>query len=343
MTREHDDRDELARLLPDPADRGLSTHRHRQIQEFLMTEMQPPQRPVRRPRRGFALVTASVLAAAAVAAGAATGGFGLLSGEPGAGADVVATQQPSAETPVAATFRLAAAHAATQEWTDPRPDQWTYTKYWSQEPGPLAEHYRWSGPPVTREWWEKIDGTKVAGPQETERVEELVLDNRLPFLMALPTDPQELLAALREELADPNRMRLDHAMPFSFEPKTEEEWNLALYSNISSILQIGVLPPDVTSALWQAAALIPGVVQRDEIIEIEGRKAVAVSVVLDGWFEVQLLLDPDTHEYVGRRTLYAADHTYGPDQGNVRAKKGEVEYVTIRLDSGIVDKAGDTT
>ena len=346
MTREHDDRDELARLLPDPAGRRLSAHRHRQIQEFLMTEMQPERRPVRRPGRRFALVTASVLAAAVVAAGTATSGFGLLSDKAGTGPDTTATEQTPNETPAAATFRLAAEYASMKSWDDPRPDQWTYTKDWSEEPGPLAQHYGWTGPPVTGAWWEKIDGTKVAGPQEGGHVEELDIENQIPFLMSLPTDPQELLAALREKLdgasGEGDGTVMDHALPVPQPPQNEEQSDLLLYSYVSSILERGVLPPAITSALWEAAALIPGVTQQDETVEIEGHKAIAVSVVMDGWLEVQLLVDPDTHEYVGRRALYAADHTYGPDQGNVHAKKGEVEYVTIRLDSGIVDDFGDT-
>lgn len=336
MTDEHD---ALVRRLPDPADRDLSADRHRQIQEFLMAEMQPERRPVR--RRRLALVTASVLTVAAVAAG-----FALTAGEPGTEPGTDATQQTPYETPAAATFRLAAQYAAAKDWEVPRPDQWTYTKDWSEEPGPLAEYYHWSGPPVTGEWWEKIDGTKVAGWQDSGRVEEMDADNQIPFLMSLPTDPEQLLAALREKLADSagegDGGTADHALPVPQPPQNDEQRDLLLYSYVSLILERGVLPPDITAALWQAAALIPGVSQQEGTVEIEGRKAIAVSVVMDGWLEVQLLVDPDTHEYVGRRALYAADHTYGPEQGNVRAEKGEVEYVTIRLVSGIVDDSGDT-
>lgn len=342
----NDRHEEMVRRLPDPANRDLSADRHRQIQEFLMSEMQPEPRPLRRPRRRLVLVTASVLAAAAVVAGTATSGFGLLSDKAGTGPDTTATEQTPYETPAAATFRLAAQFAATKDWTDPRPDQWTYTKDWSEEPGPLAQYYNWTGPSVTGEWWEKVDGTNVAGFQDSGRVEEMDAENQIPFLMSLPTDPEQLLAALRDKLGDMEGEGdggpMDHALPVPQPPQNEEQSNLLLYSYVSLILERGVLPPDVTSALWQAAALIPGVTQRDGTVEIEGHKAVAVSVVMDGWLEVQLLVDPDTHEYVGRRALYAADHTYGPDNGNVQAKKGEVEYVTIRIASGIVDYAGDT-
>ncbi|GIG69073.1 CU044_5270 family protein [Phytomonospora endophytica] len=332
MTNEHDDHDELARLLPDPAIRDLSAHRHRQIQEFLMTEFQPEARPVRRPRRRFALVTASVLAAAAVAVGAATGGFGLLAGGDGTAPDTAATQQYPDETPAARTFRLAAQYAAAQPWTDPRPDQWLYIKSSGSNPGPMAESKGMSKE-GTDEVWLRADGVQMAAYNELHgKIEAWDQDNEYPFLSTLPTDPQQLLDALLAKLEQGADGAEDVQSPVG-------EDNPGLGRYVLSILDNNLLPPDVTSALWQAAALIPGAVVEGPT-EIEGREVLTLGFVEDGWWSHQVLVDPATHEYVGFREIAVADGTY--EESDISMKKGEVESIFFRDASGVVDGFGLT-
>jgi hypothetical protein len=100
----------------------------------------------------------------------------------------------------------------------------------------------------------------------------------------------------------------------------------------------------VTAALWRAAALIPGIIQSDKTVRIHGRDVIAVGRVQEGWIFEQLLVDPDTYEFVGLRQVAAKDHTSPGADGDppTIAKAGDVMYVFTRLAAKIVDKAGQT-
>jgi hypothetical protein len=95
------------------------------------------------------------------------------------------------------------------------------------------------------------------------------------------------------------------------------------------------------AALWRAAALIPGVTQ--ETIEVGGRQVIAVGRIQDGWQFEQLLLDPDTHDFVGYRSVAVKDFTIQSPTGPVTTKKGEAQFEIIRLAAKIVDAAGKTS
>src|SRR5947207_7753803 len=79
-----DEREELARLLPQPAERDLPSDRHRQLQEFVMSHIQQDLRqatrgPRRSPRR-LVYLTSALAAGSAMAVIAAAVGAGALGG-----------------------------------------------------------------------------------------------------------------------------------------------------------------------------------------------------------------------------------------------------------------------
>jgi hypothetical protein len=160
-------------------------------------------------------------------------------------------------------------------------------------------------------------------------------------MSTLPTDPQALLSLLRSQLQTKS---VDARTPHANVASTEDERDALLFSKIAAILDANLLPPAVTAALWRAAALVPGVTQSSGTVEIDGRQVTAVGRIQDGWRFEQLLLDPDTHEFVGYRSVAVKDFTYttGPN-GAVTEKKGDAQFSTTRLAAKIVDAAGHTS
>lgn len=132
---------------------------------------------------------------------------------------------------------------------------------------------------------------------------------------------------------------------------------------IASILRENVLPPAVTAALLRAAALIPGVTQAPNTVSIDGHTATAVGRIQDGWRQEDLLLDPDTHEFIGYRSVAIKDFTLSVDEtptgavpqkttpggtgtsangGPVHVKKCEIQVILTRLAGRVVNGPGQT-
>ncbi len=360
------DRDELIRLLPELADRPLPSDRHRQLQEFVMTHIQQDpqvtgQASRRLPRRRLALATSALAAVAVAVAVVAVGtaGFGLGGGKSGStdrpGTSASTQRSAAGLPPGTRTFELAANYAAARPFTAPRPDQWIYVQSRELNPSSLAKD-KGQTADVTTQFWKRADGTKMAGYNpETGKFETWDQDNGYPALTALPTDPQALLAALRAQL-DPGSPRHGPAVsavpgvsPGDRQPalgvpaRTPEQSNALLFNRIAMTLDENLLPPAVTAALWRAAALIPGATQAPGTVEVDGRQVTVVGRIQEGWQFDQLLVDPDTYEFVGYRSVAVADHTYtGGPNGPVKVRKGEAQYTSTRLAAKIVDAAGQT-
>jgi hypothetical protein len=329
---------DLARLLPE---RDLPSDRRQQIQELLMNQI---HHAAPAPRRGRRLVLATA-AGAALVAGAVAAVAVVAPANLGANPDPRSSSVGSSNigssnvelTRVARTIELAAAYAAAQPFTPPRPDQWIYIQTRNLVPSAIAAD-KGQNSDSTLRLWMRADGTKMAGYNpETGLLNVWDQDNDYPALSTLPTDPAALLALLRAQLGViPSG---DPMPPRPALPANEEEWSVALFGRIAHILDGNLLPPDVTAALWRAAALIPGVTEASETVD--GRTLTAVGRIQEGWRFEQLLLDPDTHEYVGYRSVAVQDHTYttGPN-GPVTERAGQVQWAATRLAAAIVDAPG---
>ncbi|MEV0643797.1 CU044_5270 family protein [Phytomonospora sp. NPDC050363] len=333
--------DELARLLPKPAGRDLPSESRSRLQEFVMNHIEQdrsatPAAPRRAPRRRLLLTAAALAAVAAVAVGVVVTTTG--QDAPGTVGD---TAGPHTGQPATGgnAFELAAAYALQSPYTAPTDDQWIYVKQQSLAVGAIAES-KGQLPDVTTELWLSADGTKMASfNEEIGELDTWEQDNEYPWLCALPTDPAELLAVLREDVESPADGREEAP---ATGPDAEEDLDAAVFTRISVILDSHLLPPDVTAALWRAAGLVPGAKVSEETVEIDGREVIAAGRVQDGWRFDQLLLDPETHAYVGYRSVAVADHEYeGPD-GAIHIEKDELQWATVRLAAGIVGKQGQT-
>lgn len=319
--------------FPELVERDLPGERHRRLQEFIMTEIQRDPRPTGRvPRPVFAL--AGTAAAALLVAAVVVGTGGVTPQSDGGNT----TTMPL--TPVTQTFELAANHAATVPFTAPRPDQWLYIKNRNLTPSAIAAD-KGQNPDSIVEIWKSADGMRMAefNPQ-LGHVQAWDQDNEYPRLSTLPTDPQALLAALRAETTGGST---DPLAPRPVVDMGDDAQNGLLFERIAMILDGNLLPPDVTAALWRVAALVPGVSQADELVEIDGRTVIAVGRIQDGWRFSQLLLDPDTHAYVGFRSVAVKDFTYtDTPNGPVTEKAGTVQVATTRLAATVVDAPGET-
>jgi hypothetical protein len=308
---------------PDVQDRA----RAELLARIVEAEVSAPKRPKQLKARGWRQPSwawrsgFATLGTAAVIAGAvAVSGLG-----PGTSpAQTDSAQQPPqvAGKSIAQTFELAAVHAETEPFTPPRPDQWTYVELKIVR-GKIAQDKGQVTSETTRSW------TRADGRQSA-----MVVDGKLeismeisaahvmppqdyPTLAGLPTDPQALLDWLR----------------------SQEPSDARSFAACSSMLRDNVLPPSVKAALLRALAIIPGVTQSSEPVDFDGRPAIAVGLVQDGWLREDILLDPATHEFLGSRTVVVKDHT---TPRGITLKEGDVEVELVRIAGKVVDAPGKT-
>jgi hypothetical protein len=115
------------------------------------------------------------------------------------------------------------------------------------------------------------------------------------FLAGLPRDPQRLLDQLRRYGDHPSR-----------------DWQALAV--IARVLRTGLAPGDLRAALFQAAALIPGVELIEDQANLDGRTGVAVGydhgpALFGERFE--MIFDPDTGTLIGERSVLV-DRDLGP-------------------------------
>ncbi|GIG68193.1 CU044_5270 family protein [Phytomonospora endophytica] len=338
-----DERDELARLLPAPPEREIPSGRQRQLQEFVVNHIQDQgtTAPPRSPKRRFAYATGALaaVAAAAVVLGVATGGGNVP--PPG--------QKTAAEIEAARVIELAASYAEAQPWEPPGPDQWMYIKDHSVSASAMSE-YKGMRPESVDETWISYDGSRfgelVDGEGEPE-VGGYLNDDSYPYMLSLPVEPNALIDALEKELVGDGAVPRDEASSGTTDdgvglPGNQEEWNAWLFARISAILRDNLLPPNLTAALWRAAGMIPGVAVEGTVM-VEGRETLAVGRVTEAWQHEQLLVDPETYEFVGYRSVAIADFSYPPfgDDPAVTETAGTTLWELTRLDAGFVDNVGD--
>jgi len=268
---------ELAQLLPAPAERDLPAGRQETLKEHLMTELRQAdlseahrERAAR--RRRLAALTATA-AAAAVAAAVLT--VTALSGyhRP----PTVGHYQAGHPTAAQLLDKIAAA-AARQPLLNVRDDQYMY----------IASEDRWSSTSVTiggsqrtvveplhkREIWLSVSNICKPGlliDPSPGRPEKLTgASGRCPnrgsfnyptyrFLQSLPTSPRTLLNMI-------------YAATKGAGQSPDQE----AFTTVGDMLREAVAPPDISAALYRAAALIPGVRVIPHATDILGRPGIGV-------------------------------------------------------------------
>jgi hypothetical protein len=265
--------------------------------------------------------------------------------------------------------RAPAPPAARAAEPTPRPHQWVYEKELRVEYG--------SRKPFTVELWNRVDGKKVAHasdrrttgapkvrkermdfrsfqearfprcPDKPERIPPAVgLGHFFPDPSAVPTDPDGLLAAVYRLVEDPA------CAPIMVGDTVQDR----AFMLIEGML-LTLMPPDVRVALYQALPKIPGVTVVQGATDAAGRRGVAFSraAAIEGpgssdWLRLEIIMDPDTHRYLGARHVVTRDH-FTPDTPSgskgTRNHKGQVLVSRAQVALAVVDapcqRPGDPT
>jgi hypothetical protein len=338
---------ELARLLPVPAERDLPAGRAQTIKEHLMTELRtregsvPVPRhagraPARRPRaRRMILVAATgagVLGLAAVA--------------------LVLTIQPAHRTaspgaPTAAQLLARIADAAARQANPAVGDnQYEYVKVTVRTAGE-KEHFirdkqgnvigNYFTPTGTysqaqTETWSPVadvcrDGMSRSATGQEERFTAKGPGVKCPdsgglndptyrLLQSLPTDPRTLLNLINTE-------EKGHGPG----PAAEA------FTTIGDLMRGQVVPPQVSAALFRAAALIPGVTVVPDAMDVAGRPGVAVA------FDSHSRLANGRSENVRQEWVFNQSTLQFMGEGTVA--DGIVTSASAVLDRGFVDRLGE--
>jgi hypothetical protein len=269
---------ELARSLPVPAERDLPAGRQHALKEHLMTELrQADHNDVRRERPGgrWRLAALAATAAAAVA-GAAALTLATLSGP--ASLPAAGHHQAGPSTAAAELLNKIATVAARQPRLTVHDDQYMY----------IASEDRWSEALVTtkgqrtsveplhkREIWLSVSNICKTGllidpsPGPATKLNDGAGgpcpnrggwgDPTYRFLQSLPTDPQTLLNMI-------------YAATKGAGQSPDQE----AFTTIGDTLREAIAPPDISAALYRAAALIPGVRVIPHTTDILGHSGVGV-------------------------------------------------------------------
>ncbi|MER8047559.1 CU044_5270 family protein [Streptomyces sp. NPDC094032] len=341
------EREELAVLLPAPADRDLRPGRHRHYKDVLMQEIDRDlardharDHDRDRARSGGARRFLRPAVALPVTALALAGALGVTLTATDAGPRTPARAQAGQEPRASVLLNRIATVAATSGALTVREDQFVYVRS-VQTPnegafgGPVK-----LGAPHEREVWT----TQVSGPTREQGlireygkdwpIVEGVPDGADPaahpgrpagmerptyqWLAALPTDPEALLRRLESELR----------------PVEGQEEAQTLFLTIGGLLQETVLPPETAAALYQAAARIPGVVEVADAVDAAGRPGLAVAREDKGAGErTEWIFDRSRLAFLGERSRLTRD--------SARGSAGTVTHASAVLDRAVVDALGE--
>lgn len=223
----------------------------------------------------------------------------------------------------------AAWSAEQQKWTDPTPQQFMYVETLELRNQPAYERQHPNGallPGKARyrkiQAWDRVDGQVRAylrnGRLETrQQGEDREYWARLewPTIAALTTPGK-----VRAWVANPG--------PLGVDP--------------DALAGQYVLPPEVKAAVYRYLAGQPGMRVNPAAVNIDGRPAIGLGRVVDGYLAQELLFDKQTYGLVGERLIAIADHTARGDDGTVVTRRGDLFRQVVYRKLSIVDKPGAT-
>jgi hypothetical protein len=288
---------ELARLLPAPAERDLPAGRQHTLKEHLISELRLAASPAAgRPATRCRRMPAIAIAATGAAALAAALALALLSAN------------TSGASPAAVRLLAKIATTAARQPAPPvRDSQFWYIKSW------VANQVCNGGSgnncvlvkPHERQSWQSVSNQCVTGLLR-EYGQDIPLkfttnylhcpyrggvhDPTYRFLQSLPTDPHALLSLIEQQMQGQL-------------PRPEEA-----FTTIGDLLGEAIAPPQVSAALYRAAALIPGVTVVANATDAIGRHGVAVAYTFRG-IRTEWIFSKHTLRYLGERDINTANGT----------------------------------
>jgi hypothetical protein len=103
-----------------------------------------------------------------------------------------------------------------------------------------------------------------------------------------------------------------------------------------------VVPPNVQAAIFRRLAKEPGMTLNPDAVNIDGRPAVGLGRVIEGYLSQELLFDQQTYQFIGQRLVAIKDHVTHGDDGDAVSHRGDVYRQVIYSTMTIVDRPGDT-
>ena len=98
----------------------------------------------------------------------------------------------------------------------------------------------------------------------------------------------------------------------------------------------------VEATIFRAIGQLSRVTLDRDAVNVDGRRALALGRLEEGWLSDEILLDPNTFELIGERSIAIADHTSTALDGTTTVNKGTLENQLVRTAAAIVDKPGQT-
>lgn len=312
-------------LLPRRPEAALPEARQDLLEEALWAEARrtAPEAPRARARRTawIALPVAAAVIGCAVVVAPDGAGTGTRSPEAGASLEAGTARGLSA------TVDRISLAAARQPALEPRQDQYIYveskvTGGWVDRAG--GKEKLVVSPLHSRQVWRSPDGLKSftyePGHKFMDRNgEDLDLDpsreapdrGSYNSVRTLPTDPGALLENLYQggKVGDP-----------------QADWTA--FGEVGRLLEEQIATPEISAALFKAAARIPGVTLADRTTDATGRPGIALTHTGPDRRQ-EWIFDRNTYEYLGQREVLVK-----PYRG---LEPGAVTYETVVVKRAVVD------
>jgi hypothetical protein len=167
------------------------------------------------------------------------------------------------------------------------------------------------------------------GPVAAEDVSWMASGMGLPSteeFERIPRDPSRLILYARAQF--------DPSPPTG--PFTDYDWGAAAPFFISLLTTSVIVPPDLRAALVEALAYAPQASVIDEELGFRGRLAAVIDIPP---FGSDLILDRDTHEYLGSRWELGPSDMKGRNGRLFRSS--QVRFVSYLVETGVVDRMGE--
>jgi hypothetical protein len=334
--------------LPGPSPEAVADARHR-----LQSHMRSP---VRAGRRSWRWGLGAVLVAGAAAA------------------VIVPLQARDGDAPrsvnVAATEVLSRASqaAAAQPDLKPRPGQFVYVESRALQTvtsvmDGRAQH---ASERTYRKEWLSVNGRRAGVVQVTGGTDPL----GTVWLCNGSADFERRSGAAKAkghqpkvDLADPptgchNQPAAPSGLPT--EPRVMRNWlyrhseggnppDVQAFVTVGDTIRAQYIRPAALSAMFKAAATIPGVTVTRNVVDLAGRKGIAVGQTWNG-IRYEVIFDAATYRFLGERQLVDHDDSFKPKGGKPSAsstpvqgkseKQGTVIYASAQLRVAITDQAG---
>ncbi|MGW5235542.1 CU044_5270 family protein [Streptomyces nodosus] len=337
---ERAEREELARLLPAPAERDLPPGRHLHHKDTLMRLIdQDGDRTATRPR----LLRPAVLLPAA---GLALGGVLLTTlaatGQGSAPAPSATGKGPRATTPRGAAVLLdriasVAAKKDEQKVTD---DQFVYVRTLQTEnDGTFGGPVKLTKPREREVWMSQqaapvIDVGLIHEDGSYYPIEVGVPDGEpavgypaglsrptYTWLASLPTDPDALLRRLTTEITRDQDQRDT--------PAEDRDQAQDTFDTIGELLRETVMPPKTAAAFYKAAAKIPGVTVDPDAVDAAGRHGIGVARDNTRTGDrTTWIFNSTTLDYLGERSYLIRDTSMGK-KGTLINKSAVLERAVV--------------